>query len=548
MRLLGFILSALFIASCTNSGSDGGSSAITYKYQISGVSAMAVSSDSVSALATNFILKWNEDVSGNITGIYTNQSTGQAINITGTSNGSGRTITGTLTTPIGSATSVRFIIAQTGDLNGSYPATVETLDVNNAVVTTQSISVSAETTITSGGGGGGGTPPTIWDSYGKISCWTARQNTSNDTSPATVVIDKNGDVYGWGQNSNKRLGLPSNQIYSTPTKLTFPGTPGKITYVTIGNSQGAAIDENNKLYGWGYFTYPTNASNVDSITEITLPGTIVPRQIHLGKSNMFIIDTNGKVWAVGGDTFGQMGTGVGDGVSTTFIDTGITGVTQMVTAHNDDTIHILKSNGTVWGWGQGNGYRFENSAQTNKDTPFEMFGGLTGFTHISRDYGAFMAVNSNGKVYTWGNQSSPRGKLGRKTVMSQGPTTTEGFARIADVAHTAFSAATQLTTGMNELVYIVGTDGKWYRWGANLFGDGFGGVVDAAAGTDVIEVANSPTDVEALKGCGDMIYAVKSDGTLQGAGSQTSGAIGNGQNSVTNALTFVTIGTLDLKD
>lgn len=142
MTWISIIFSLLILSGCTGTGSFDGSST-AYKYQISGVAPLSVGP--ITALSTNFVLKWNEDTSGNITGIYTNQSTGESISITGTSTGSGRTINGTLSSVVSGASSIRFIIAQTGALSGTVSATFKTFDSSGAELSSQSVSVEATT-------------------------------------------------------------------------------------------------------------------------------------------------------------------------------------------------------------------------------------------------------------------------------------------------------------------------------------------------------------------------------------------------------------------
>ncbi len=159
--LLSFISFTLFACS---GGSGGSGGATTYKYQVSGTSSLSLISfeeeevlyisDDVGPLSSSFILKWNEDGAGNITGIYTNQATGETLSITGVSNGSGREITATRSSAIGGILSFKIVIAQTGDLSGSVNATLKKYDINSAQVgSDESVTVTAETT---GGTGGGG--------------------------------------------------------------------------------------------------------------------------------------------------------------------------------------------------------------------------------------------------------------------------------------------------------------------------------------------------------------------------------------------------------
>ena len=559
MKIVLLMSFAFLLAACT-SGSGGGTSTTSYKYKISGAAPLMILTEgqkSVSTFASNFILKWNE-TSGVVAGIYTDDTTNEVLVVTGTSNGSGRQITATRTAAISGVKSFQFAISQTGDINGTISATLTTYDENSNVVQTQSVNVVAETTTVSNPSNPSNPstpdPLVIWDNHGKIACYTPRGDTTiRNGNPATMMIDKMGDVYAWGNNAAYTLGLGSNnQTYSTPTKMTFPNGAGKITFVSYGNSLGsAAIDENHKLYGWGYFTYPTTGNAVNTVTEITnLPSGLVPEKIYFSKNNMYIIDVSGTVWTAGGDTHGQMGNGAGDsGGSTTFVQVpGLSNVDRIIVEPDvDNTVLALKKDGTLWGWGQSVRYQL-SEFNFAVNSPTQLFSGLTaGFTHVSRDYSAIMAVHTNGKSYTWGGASSSARKMGRNTVGTRWPNATDAFARMQTSSSTALTASTALTTGMNELTVMAGSDGKVYKWGANYFGDGLGNAI-YTTGRDVEEVSGAPDDIVSLKGCGDMIYAVQDNGTVIATGSQRAGAIGDGQTGDTSQLSFSPVGTLDLFD
>ena len=148
---------------CVSCGSDTTSTgAASYKYQISGVAPLALTNSPFNELvmenallSTNFILKWNES-SGRIVGVYTNLSNGTSLNITGTSNGSGRVINAVINPPQSGIATLRFTIAQTGDLSGAISTNFQTLDDGGNILSSQAISTQAETTGVGGGGGNGG--------------------------------------------------------------------------------------------------------------------------------------------------------------------------------------------------------------------------------------------------------------------------------------------------------------------------------------------------------------------------------------------------------
>lgn len=537
-------LSALFTACGGGGGGGSAAPAVTYKYKITAALSFV---PYVRASATSqFTIQWNEDASGNITGIFTDED-GTVVPVTGISNGSGRTITGTLPDPIGPATKVRLLISQTGPLNGTLNnVTLEMLDTANTIISTDTITVVAETSGEDEDDEEEAPGMTIWDIHGKFSCWSNSVDTLESGSPGLIAINKLGDVYTWGQNTDRSLGHSGSGVISVPQKLTLPMGASAAIYVSVGNGKGAIIDSNNKLYEFGYGR---------NLTETVRPMGLVPAQIEFSKSNAYILDVDGNVWVRGSNEDLQLGQG-NSSTSATSSDftviSGLSGIKQILAHPQDNTIYALTSGGAIYGWGDGTGQRFTFGDNTDKSAPFRIFSALSGkFLQLSRDFNSFMAVHENKIAYTWGNESS-RAKLGRSGTLAQHPDAAENFVK-ASPGQGSTPAVAQMTvfnSGIGRMTYMVGENKKVYKWGKNQFGDGLGNLPASPTsdlGTDAVEVTGFP-NVIAIKNCNERVFVVKPDGIIWGAGSQYLGGLGNGQDvNSTPVGAFTSIG-LDMKD
>ena len=114
-----------------------------------------------------------------------------------------------------------------------------------------------------------------------------------------VALDMDGNVWGWGANSNNSLSL----ISSTPTKLGL----SNIKKIVANNDQSMALTEDGYVYVWGLnsngelgtrtyeaVSVPTQLSYVNDILDIAI-----------GKNHTLLLTTTGKVLTSGSNVYGQ---------------------------------------------------------------------------------------------------------------------------------------------------------------------------------------------------------------------------------------------------
>lgn len=156
----------------------------------------------------------------------------------------------------------------------------------------------------------------------------------NDTMAA---LSKTGEVYIWGSNQRGVLGVGDSKpnpkdnvtgslLSSTPINITshfhLPGND-RVDKISLGNSHAMALTLNNQVYAWGVDSFGQIGNGADSEiikepTNITdkfkLPqGDRIKTVLAAGKADdavasySYAVDTAGRVYAWGGDRFGQPG-------------------------------------------------------------------------------------------------------------------------------------------------------------------------------------------------------------------------------------------------
>jgi alpha-tubulin suppressor-like RCC1 family protein len=116
----------------------------------------------------------------------------------------------------------------------------------------------------------------------------------------------------------------------------------------------------------------------------------------------------------------------------------------------------LKSDGTVWGWGDNSAGQLGDGTTTQRLTPVQVVG-LTGVVAIAAGYNSGLALKSNGTLWAWGDNSF--GQLGDGT-------TTQ---RLTPVQVSGLSGVTAVAMGASHSLALK-TDGSLWAWGNNAFG------------------------------------------------------------------------------
>ncbi len=230
------------------------------------------------------------------------------------------------------------------------------------------------------------------------------------------------------------------------------------------------------------------------------------------------VKDDGTVWEWGNDYSGQLGIGVWDNNNDTPYPTpwevsGISGVTAVATG--DMHVLAIKSDGTVWAWGNNYSGELGNGTYDYTDVP-QQVPSLSNVIAVSASNMLSIALKSDGTVWTWGNND--HGQLGNGTTQSSSiPVQVQGLSGVIAIA-----------AGNPNYEVALKSDGTVWAWGANGNGQlGNGSSAYSVAGTD----SWVPVQVSGLTGIvkistNDHTLALKNDGTLWGWGSNGCGQIG----------------------
>jgi len=279
----------------------------------------------------------------------------------------------------------------------------------------------------------------------------------------TAAIKTDGTLWTWGLNSSGQLGTNDINIRITPVTTFAGGTDW--SQVSCGvNNHTAAIKTDGTLWTWGLNGYGQLGTN-DSITRITPVTTFAGgtnwKQVACSSGSVggfvIVIKTDGTLWGWGRNVSG----GLGDNTTTTRLTpvTTFAGGTDwsQVSCGNAHTAAI-KTDGTLWTYGQTAAGQLGINSTTQKITPVTTFAGGTNWSQVSCGFNQTAAVKTDGTLWTWGTNTS--GQVGDNTIINRStPVTT--FA-----GGTTWS---QVAGGTSHTAAIK-TDGTLWTWGSNYNG------------------------------------------------------------------------------
>jgi alpha-tubulin suppressor-like RCC1 family protein len=243
---------------------------------------------------------------------------------------------------------------------------------------------------------------------------------------STLMVNMAGEVIGFGDNTSGKLGIgQTGGIVNTPTKAV--GLTGVVD-VEAGFVAAAALTQTGDVYTWGSNAQGQLGVSKGLVGQRDTPGMVpgLPniQAICSGQGHVLALDQGGVLWAWGWNQEGQLGNGSGG--SFVFSDTPaqVIGLGAAVTAIACGSLHslALDVNGDVWAWGNGDGGALGTGVLVDAYNPV-LVASLQGqnITQISIANDTNLAMDVNGKLWTWGGNSS--GQLGVGEVGGQGGST-----------------------------------------------------------------------------------------------------------------------------
>lgn len=342
-------------------------------------------------------------------------------------------------------------------------------------------------------------------------------------------IQSDGTIWAWGVNNIGQLGDYSTIDRATPVQVGDTRS-GEWVSVAAGNNHSLGLKSDGTLWAWGS-NHDGQIGVGSSDGEFTGPIRVGTENtwvsIEAGMTHSFGLKSDGTLWAWGNNSNGELGNGsLIDSPNPYKISTDNKWLSIAVADYH--TLG-LKSNGTIWVWGNNSflGLGEGLGTATNKARPVQL-GADSNWVGVTVGSFRSFGLKSDGTLWAWG--ANPKGQLGDGTKAD----------RILPIQIGSDKNWVTIATGANYDSHTIGlkSNGTLWSWGLNSNGQ-----LGDGTNTDRISPAQIGTDnnwVSVAIGLASSI-ALKSDGTLWGWGDNSSGQLGDG--STIDKSTPIQIGT-----
>ena len=314
----------------------------------------------------------------------------------------------------------------------------------------------------------------------------------------SLFLTEDGKVYSWGWNERGQLGLSDTQDRLTPSLVTSLEDKNITNLSTqdFDKHHSIAMDSEGQLYSWGDNTHgqlglgDTEVRLSPEEIKFFADKTII--QISLGKSHSLALDSEGQVYSWGWNEGGQLGLGdKKDRYEPTLIpyfkENGIF-ITQLTTAYKHNL--ALDKNGKVYSWGWNEYGELGLSHNEERLSPsfisyFEENGIIISKLAIS-SWQSF-ALDNMGQLYSWGRNEN--GRLGLSDEIDRNEPSLIKYFKDNNVIKNFRYILKDISASVDHSIAL-DDEGNLYSWGRNT---------DGELGLGDTEHRSTPTFINSLK-------------------------------------------------
>ncbi|MCL2695633.1 MAG: hypothetical protein FWE69_04845 [Clostridiales bacterium] len=297
----------------------------------------------------------------------------------------------------------------------------------------------------------------------------------------SLALKNDGTVWAWGYNAHGQLGNGTTVANNRAVPVeASPGTAlSGVIAVAANTNHSLALKGDGTVWAWGRNDYGqlgdgTTMQSNSPVQVMALSGVPMDNVTAIAASayHSLALKSDGTVYAWGQNTYGQLGDGTATDSGNPVRVTALPGVPLGdITAIDAGGTHCLalKDDGTVWAWGRNNFSQLGDGTKINRNNPVQVGGALGGVSAIAAGNQYSLVLKDDGTVWAWGNNGN--GDLG------DGSTTERNTpVQVMLSAGEALNGIDAIAAGSGHNLALRSDDTVW-SWGRNDYrqlGDGSG--------------------------------------------------------------------------
>jgi alpha-tubulin suppressor-like RCC1 family protein len=229
----------------------------------------------------------------------------------------------------------------------------------------------------------------------------------------SLGVRTNGTAWAWGFNGQGRLGDNTTIDKSSPVSVVGGFTDW--CQVSAGGRHSLGLRTNGTAWSWGYNSQGRLGDNstISRSSPVSVVGGFTDWcQVSAGGTHSLGVRTNGTAWAWGRNDLGQLGDDTTtDRSSPVSVVGGFTDWCQVSAGYTHNL--GLRTNGTIWAWGCNGQGRLGDNTTTQRSSPVSVVGGFTDWCQVAAACVHSLGLRTNGTLWAWGDNG--QGRLGDNT-------------------------------------------------------------------------------------------------------------------------------------
>jgi alpha-tubulin suppressor-like RCC1 family protein len=271
------------------------------------------------------------------------------------------------------------------------------------------------------------------------------------------AIKTDGTLWTWGNNGFGEIGDGTLDPRSSPVNI-----PGTNWCLANKNLSTLAIKTDGTLWTWGYGSYGQlgDDSAIDKCSPVTTVGGGTNWCTGISADcSMSAIKTDGTLWTWGTNQYGQLGSDLYSDMSSPVTTAG-GGTNWCSVTGGYKSFGAIKTDGTLWNWGRNQfGSLGINDAASWADSPVTTAGGGTNWCKITKNNSTTFGLKTDGTLWGWGDNYDYNLGDGSRSDRSSPVTTVTGG---TDWAKLGCGNSNYVPAGG-----AIKTDGSLWLWGSD---------------------------------------------------------------------------------